>query len=289
VFLDTIPRIMTNGSVDYLNLLDDFGISTHSNKEDTTHDTSLLAIVFFLQTLVCFGFNGLCVAYLVGCQKYKHSSKYNILAHYFSFKLAFALVLLTTLLMSSVFEDTSFHVAPSNWRCKCEFFANMFMETCENYLLFFLWLVLLAERDLIGFKCLNIEKTGLPLDSSPVPDTSLRKWCRKHSSGIFLVKLLDIDVGSFTAIGTGIGTRIGIGISTGISTFIDNLISISTDICTSTGISTDHFYLYWFRSFYWYLSKILTGILIYRGNCIRPMKTVVLVLLLVLLFKMVSN
>lgn len=179
--------MMTNGSVDYLNLLDDFGF-----EKTKPTDTSSLAIVFFLQTLVCLVVNGFTFAYLLCCQKYKQNAKYFILTHYFAFKLVFAVVLCVTLLMSSVFEDTSFHVAPSNWLCRLEFFSNMFMETCENYLLFFLWLILLAEREFIGFKYLNVEENTLPVaegqvNSQILRDTSIRKWCRHHSRDIFLV------------------------------------------------------------------------------------------------------
>ena len=172
---------MSNGSIDHLDILDDFGYGIKNEGNDTT----LLGLIFVIQTIACCFSNGIIIAYLILSKKYTQNSKYYILVHYFIFKLIFTVILCITLLMSSVFENTVFHIGSSGWLCKFEFFSNMFMETCENYLIFFLWLIILSERDLIGYKYLNREEPSLP--GTNLPSSTIRIWCRRNSRTIVLV------------------------------------------------------------------------------------------------------
>lgn len=171
---------MSNGSLDHLGILDDFGYDL----ADPTEDHSLLGTMFLVQATICFFFNSICVLYLIVARKYRQSAKYYMLTHYFTCKLLFTVVLSVSLLMSSVFEETKVHIPASRWLCKFEFFGNMFMETCENYLLFFLWLLLLSEREFVGCKYLN--QDGLNLSEPTMADTSIRTWCRKNIRTIAL-------------------------------------------------------------------------------------------------------
>lgn len=175
---------MSNGSSnDHLDLLDDFGFTDPSDENIQKFNTTLLGFTFLIQTFLCLVFNGFSVGYLILCKKYAHDSKYYILTHYFIFKLVFTIVLCVTLLMSSIFEESNFHITPSKWLCKLEFFSNMFMETCENFLLFFIWLIILDERGFIGFKYLNKDNLETEIN---LQDSAIRTWCHRNSRFIVL-------------------------------------------------------------------------------------------------------
>ncbi len=174
-----------NDSTNLLGLLDEFGYQIRSpnyNQQPDTTNLTLLGSLFLVQTVLCFLLNGLCFVYLF--ISHKPNSKYPILSHYFACKLVFTVILCISLLMSSVFYDTPFHIASSTWLCKLEFFGDIFMNTCENYLLFFLWIILLAERQLIGFNYLNNHLTVLTESTT----TPFRVWCQKNSQTIVVVR-----------------------------------------------------------------------------------------------------
>ncbi len=178
----------SNYSSNLLAILDEFGYQLRAPTANQPPETDmyLLGSLFLVQAAFCFLLNTACFVYLFLSHKHEHNSKYLILRHYFACKLAFTVVLCVSLLMSSVFYDTPFHIASSRWLCRLEFFGDMFMTTCENYLLFFLWLILLAERQLIGFKHLNSQQAVLP-ESTSTPTWS---WCRNNSRAVVLVRKL---------------------------------------------------------------------------------------------------
>ena len=160
--------------------LDDFVFGL-SAPVKTTSDENFLGFVFIILTCLCFVVNALCIAHIVQQGKCKSNSKYSLLLHYFSFKLVFCVVLCITLLMSSVFQHSSMYISPSTWLCKCEFFLSNFIDTAENYLILFIWLVLLSERNLIGFTYLNQEPATV------TQNNSIRDWCQQNSRFITLV------------------------------------------------------------------------------------------------------
>lgn len=175
----------SNDSTELLQILDDLGYKLQ--RDDSTKDT--LALIFICHALLCFLVNGLCLIHLIISKKWKRNSKYLILTHYFTFKLIFTVVLCISLLMSTVFQDSYFYIATSTLLCRLEFFGSMFMETCENYLLFGLWLILLSEREFIGFKYLDESNENLP---ESVNEVTTRMWCRKNSRSITLALFYSI-------------------------------------------------------------------------------------------------
>ena len=150
-----------------------------------TSDENLLGFIFILLTCLCFVVNALCIAHIIQQAKFKSNSKYSLLLHYFSFKLVFCVVLCITLLMSSVFKHSSMYITPTTWLCKCEFFLSNFIDTAENYLILFIWLVLLSDRNLIGFTYLNEPPSNVTQDTN-----AIRDWCQQNSRFITLVIIL---------------------------------------------------------------------------------------------------
>lgn len=160
-------------------IIDPFGFDSNA----TIESQSLISFTFVILTALCVFMNTLCLWYLIKSRKYRLNATYNVLSHYFFFKVLFAVTLCITLLMSNFFEKSAFYIRPSNFLCKLEFFSTMFMETGENYLIMFIWLTLLSERSLIGFSLLNNEE-------NMVENPSVKNWLRKHSRTIFLVNFI---------------------------------------------------------------------------------------------------
>jgi hypothetical protein len=141
-------------------ILDDSGFGNSGDlsgyikvNESTIYD-NIFPLMIILLVVLCEISLIVNIAYIFLYRKYNQSASYHILTHYMIFKFLFCFTEFFNILSSVAFETTDFHLRPTNLLCFLGRFSTFFFETSKNFQLLLIWIVLLSERKLIGFRCL---------------------------------------------------------------------------------------------------------------------------------------
>ena len=109
-------------------------------------------IVLFI--LACTATYILNIIHIIKHKKYQKSATYQVLVHYFVFKILFCSTEFLTIMSSYVMYPSSFYISPNDFLCFFTKLSAFYLEVCQNFQLLILWLILLSERNLLGFQCL---------------------------------------------------------------------------------------------------------------------------------------
>lgn len=145
-------------SEDYPILIDDsfYGqdFTVYSTAPKVSEFSPLLIICLFLLILAIMNFN---IFYMIKNRKLtiQRSASYQILLHYFIFKILFCLAEFLNIFSSSALSGSIFYIRPSNFSCVFTRLSSFYFEVCQNFQLLLLWVILLSERNMIGYRYLN--------------------------------------------------------------------------------------------------------------------------------------
>ena len=116
--------------------------------------SAVLIILVFLFIVSMMSFN---IFYIIANRKMtlERSASYQILLQYFVFKILFCLAEFLNIFSSIALSDSLFYIMPSNFSCYFTRLSTFYIEVCQNFQLLLLWVILLSERKMLGFKYLN--------------------------------------------------------------------------------------------------------------------------------------
>ena len=124
----------------------------NSIKEDEKENLFPLSIIIIVMiTMIFISIN---IAYLIRFKKHKKSVIYELIMYLFTFKFGFCFIESLNILTSSYFEYSDFHLKPTGFLCFVTKFLSLFFELNENFQMLLIWIVLLSQRNLIGFQFL---------------------------------------------------------------------------------------------------------------------------------------
>lgn len=131
--------------------------------------------------------------YIFIFQKYKNKTSYRILIHIFILKLIGVWQLVIYLgYIFTVFNDS----ALSKKMCKFNQVFMPFYEISESFQYFILWMVLLKERNLVGFDWLNSDNSNNREAIDNSRNQSILRWIyqklKYHRRDIYLIIIYDV-------------------------------------------------------------------------------------------------
>ena len=191
-------------------ILDDSGFGNSGDftgyikvNESTIYD-NIFPLIIILLVVLCEISLLVNIVYIFIFRKYNQSASHHILTHYMIFKFLFCFTEFFNILSSVAFETTDFHLRPTNLLCFLGRFSTFFFETSKNFQLLLIWIVLLSERKLIGFRCL-------------ISDFELKKYiANRINPRVSLTNTsTGIENGNFNAESNMNSTEIGNGIANG--------------------------------------------------------------------------
>jgi hypothetical protein len=148
---------LSTTSEDYAIIDDSFygpNFVVYSNTPKVSEMSPLLIIFLFLAILAIITFN---IFYMIKNRKLTihRSASYQILVHYLVFKTLFCLVEFFNIFSSSALNESIFYIRPTNFSCVFTRISSFYFEVCQNFQLLLLWVILLSERSMLGYKYLN--------------------------------------------------------------------------------------------------------------------------------------
>lgn len=134
--------------------LGDISSSFIDSKETTIYD-NIFPLIIILLVVLCEIFLIINIVFIFIFRKYNQSPSYHILTYYMIFVFLFCFTEFFNILSSVALESTDFHLRPNTLICFLGRYSTFFFETSRHFQLVLIWLVLLSERKLIGFRCLT--------------------------------------------------------------------------------------------------------------------------------------
>jgi hypothetical protein len=142
-------------------ILDDSGFGNNGDlsgyvkvNESTIIYDNIFPLIIILLVVLCEISLLVNIVYIFIFRKYNQSASHHILTHFMIFKFLFCFTEFFNILSSVAFETTDFHLRPTSLLCFLGRYSTFFFETSKNFQLVLIWIVLLSERKLIGFRCL---------------------------------------------------------------------------------------------------------------------------------------
>ena len=136
---------------------------------------NLPPMLIVLLVILCECFLLIDIVYIFLFKKHRQSATYHILTHYMIFKLMFCFAEFFNILSSVALEETDFHLKPTDAICFMGRYFTFVAESAMNFHIVLIWVVLLSERRIIGFRSLlsDFELRNAcaitPMSTSPQP------------------------------------------------------------------------------------------------------------------------